>query len=122
MNKNYLIIGIVVILVIGGFLLIQNNSKNLNNAESTIELTLVNGTLTPNQISVIQNTNLRLIIRSQEKGEFHIAGYEIEKELSNSEPSEIKFKADKAGRYSLELHPEGSEEDIKIGTLLVNPH
>ena len=85
------------------------------------DLTLSDRTLSEEIITVGEDDKIIVRVMSDEEGEFHIAGYEIEKKMSPGKVVELRFTANQAGRYSLEVHPEGSEEDIEIGALLVNP-
>lgn len=95
--------------------------------------------LDPEIVTVTEGDSVRLVVTTDEAGDFHIAGYELEEEMNAEGETVIEFVADKAGRYNLELHPaamamEGGEmdmdgehdpghtsEDIEIGALVVNP-
>jgi len=84
-------------------------------------LAVADRSLSPNLISVTQDDKVIFRVSTNVAGEFHIAGYDIEKEMKLNGTIEIRFTANQAGRYNLERHPEGSEEDIVIGALVVNP-
>lgn len=95
-------------------------------------VSIVERVLSPQTITVVEGESVHLKIMTDESGEFHIAGYEIEKEMNTSGITDLMFVADQAGRYALELHPEGDghmdgnhstmeKEDIEIGFLVVNP-
>jgi len=94
-------------------------------------LALTNRALTPETVTVTEGDSVHLMVTTDEAGEFHIAGYEIEKDMEVSGATDITFVADKAGRYTLEFHPASSmhmvegdameQEDIEIGALVVNP-
>jgi len=96
--------------------------------------------LSPKVVTVTQGDSVRLVVTTDEAGEFHVAGYEIEKDMDIEGEITIEFVADKAGRYNLELHPamamekmegegemhmesdhDSMGEDIEIGALVVNP-
>jgi len=85
------------------------------------DLTVANQSLSIEIVTVTQGDKIIFRVSTDEAGEFHIAGYEIEKEMKLNGIVEMRFTANLAGRYSLELHPAGSEDDIVIGAFVVNP-
>ena len=91
-------------------------------------------------VTVTQGDQVTIRVMSDESGEFHVSGYEIENDMTAGTELSFSFTADKAGRYNFELHPkaegaeedhdaevkvdvatEGEEEDIVIGAFVVNP-
>ena len=100
-----------------------------------VEMTIQDRTLTPQTVTVTEGDSVHLKVATDEAGEFHIAGYELVTEMNSGGTTDIMFVADKAGRYAIELHPEGeghmemegamdhdaTMEDIEIGSLVVNP-
>jgi hypothetical protein len=75
-------------------------------------------------VTVTEGDEVTIKVMSDESGEFHVSGYEIENEMSAGTELSFSFTADKAGRYNFELHPKtvGEEgEDIVIGAFVVNP-
>ncbi|MEX0652072.1 MAG: hypothetical protein WD509_02065 [Candidatus Paceibacterota bacterium] len=101
----------------------------------TFDVAVSERKLSPGVITVTEGDSVIFNIVTDEGGEFHIAGYEIEKEMKTENSVEVSFVAELAGRYNLELHPaqgdsmgdgeqmEGhsNDEDIVIGALVVNP-
>lgn len=108
----------------------------------THSLSLKARKLTPDIVTVTQGDQVTIKVMSDEKGEFHISGYEIENDMTVGTELSFSFTADKAGRYNFELHPkadephafrfipvaeasetegEEAEEDIVIGAFVVNP-
>ena len=85
------------------------------------DLAIVNQNLSTEIVAVTQDDKVIFRVYTDEIGEFHVAGYEIENEMELNGIIEIRFTANLAGRYNLELHPTGSEEDIVIGAFVVNP-
>lgn len=93
--------------------------------------------LSPQTVTVTQGDSVHLMVATDEMGEFHVAGYEIEKTMDVNGKTDVMFIADKAGRYAIELHPqmeghmmednhdsmhmESGGSDIEIGALIVNP-
>lgn len=100
-----------------------------------IALALSERSLSPQTVTVTEGDSVHFKITTDEAGEFHITGYEIEKAMSVDGTTDIMFVADNAGRYALEIHPgssshmmegeghmmEGEKEDIEVGSLIVNP-
>lgn len=153
-------IGVVVILVLGGWYLLigpgavepvtKTPVQQVQGPKAvTHSLSLVTRKLTPNIVTVMQGDQVTIKVMSDETGEFHISGYEIENDMEAGKELSFSFTADKAGRYNFELHPkapegeghdeepqaslwvplaeaseteEGAEEeDIVIGAFVVNP-
>jgi hypothetical protein len=90
-------------------------------AAKVVEITLSKRQLQPNQITVNQGNKVVINVTSDESGEFHLTGYEIEHRIDANAKTEIAFTADKAGRFVIELHPEGKHDDIAIGAFVVSP-
>lgn len=107
----------------------------------THSLALKERKLTPDIVTVMQGDQVTIKVMSDESGEFHVSGYEIENDMTAGTELTFSFTADKAGRYNFELHPkvagaeehdekstatetdeEGeAEEDMVIGAFVVNP-
>ncbi|GEM_PF-3915592 len=94
----------------------------------THTLSLAERKLTPDTVSVTEGETATIKATSDEKGEFHVSGYEIETFMPTPGSAiEFTFTADKPGRFNLEFHPgstaeaAAAAEDIVIGALVVNP-
>lgn len=106
----------------------------------THSLALKERKLTPDIVTVAQGEQVTIKVTTDETGEFHVSGYEIENDMEAGKPLEFSFTADKTGRYNFELHPKAGggeeheeevpaaeteegevEEDIVIGAFVVNP-
>lgn len=157
MNTQATLVGIgaLVLLGLGGWLLMnnqsapvptQNSQQAVNEPNTTTHsLSLVARKLTPDLVTVTQGEEVTIKVTSDEAGEFHISGYEIENDMEKGKELTFSFTADKAGRYNFELHPKAeapsafrfipiaeasekeegtegeAEEDIVIGAFVVNP-
>lgn len=154
MDNKYLLTGFgVLILIIGGWFLVNNgqsasvptaNTPKADEQPRAImhTLSLTARKLTPEIVTVTQGEQVTINVMSDETGEFHISGYEIENDMTAGTELSFSFTADKAGRYNFELHPKGEEpsafrlipiaeasegegsageEDIVIGAFVVNP-
>lgn len=154
MNNQTILIGIGVLVLagLGGWFWMGNGQSpaQTQNTEQVVEqpravthaLSLTARKLTPDTVTVTQGEQVTIKVMSDEAGEFHISGYEIENDMTAGTELSFSFTADKAGRYNFELHPkeeeptafrwiqvaeaseteEGEEEeDIVIGAFVVNP-
>lgn len=148
-------IGVLVLIGLGGWFMLNNQTAPAP-VENTLEtvtqpsavthtLSLTARKLTPEIVTVTQGEQVTIKVMSDETGEFHISGYEIENDITAGTELSFSFTADKAGRYNFELHPKGAEpsafrlipeahasekeegaegeaeEDIVIGAFVVNP-
>lgn len=139
MNKHQIsiAIGIVVLIGFAGWYKTQSETVPTSDAtqqssEVSVGVSLSGRALSPKEVSVFQGQEVTLHITSDEQGEFHIAGYEHVFPLTEGSTAIFTFNALRQGRFSLEFHPElsetgshdhesGTQEDIPIGTLVVNP-
>ena len=76
--------------------------------------------MSPDQVSVSQGDHVNLRITSDEPLEFHLHGYDLEKELEANEPGELSFDATNAGRFGMEAHLNDQTHE-ELGDLLVQP-
>ncbi len=148
-NTLFILVGIAVIIGAGFWYLNKAQSdkemaipKAAEPAQKIVEVSVANRTLTPNVVTVNESDAVTIRVTTDEAGEFHISGYEIENDMEVGSVLEFSFVADKPGRYNFELHPkeddtqalrlipvakasepeEGeAEEDIVIGAFVVNP-
>lgn len=131
-NKLFLTgVGVLVVVLIGGWYWANSNSQlSAPTTDSLVvqqtpavthSLVLTNRKLTPEMVTVAQGDHVTVKVMSDESGEFHISGYEIENDMIAGAELSFSFTADKAGRYNFELHPKVEEEDIVIGAFVVNP-
>jgi hypothetical protein len=136
-NQTTLVgIGILVLAGLGGWFWMSNNQPASTNTQQVADqplavaytLSFAAGKLTPDLVSVTQDDQVTIRVTADEKGEFHVSGYEIENFMATpGEVLEFSFSADKLGRYNFEWHPgdtaeaAAAGEDIVIGALVVNP-
>jgi hypothetical protein len=59
---------------------------------------------------------VRIVVRSDGRGQVHLHGYDIEKEVAPGKPVVFAFKAKLEGVFDIELHP-----DTKLANLAVEP-
>ncbi|MBY0539205.1 cupredoxin domain-containing protein [Patescibacteria group bacterium] len=147
MQKIILLI-VGVIILAGGIVYLTSGSKEQTptqqvqaQKEQTLTVQVTNRKLSPEIVTVTEGEKVTIRVMSDESGEFHISGYEIENDMTVGTELSFSFTADKAGRYNFELHPKAAgadeeheatettedtpaaeaEEDIVIGAFVVNP-
>ena len=91
-------------------------------APTIVDIQMIDRTLSPADVIIYDDQDVTLRVTTDEAGEFHIAGYELLTDIFPGKISKILFTAEKQGRFSLEFHPSGTDEDVAVGALLVLPH
>lgn len=71
----------------------------------------------PDTLKVTAGDQVTINITSDEDGEFHLHGYDISVDLEASKAAQLKFNADKTGRFPFELE----KSKVELGALEVNP-
>ena len=67
------------------------------------------------QVSVGDEVNLKLL--SDHADELHVHGYDLHADLEAGVPTVLKFKAERSGRFTMELH----HSNVDLGALEVQP-
>ena len=68
----------------------------------------------------VEGKTVKFQIASNLGGDFHVHGYDLDKELVPGQTVELTFTADKTGRFDLEYHPAEGEHTV-LGALEVTP-
>lgn len=71
----------------------------------------------PSELKVLEGDQVLIKVTSNSADKFHLRGYDTRLELAPGETSVLKFMADIAGRFGLELE----NSKIDLGTLEVEP-
>lgn len=71
----------------------------------------------PEVIRVDQGEQLTLVITSDHADELHVHGYDLHAALTAGVPATLSFRADRSGRFSVELH----HSDLPLGAVEVLP-
>jgi plastocyanin len=112
------IVVLVVVLVLGGlFFLLRPDTPEGGPQDRTIEVSIKNGEMDPEEISVDQGDTVTLRVSADEPTELHVHGYDVERELEPGKEAEIDFEADLTGRFEIENH----ETEKELGVLQVRP-
>jgi len=86
---------------------------------TTVQLVLKGGRVAsgPTVVSVGQGDEVRLVVVSDHADDLHLHGYDLSVQLLPGVPAELRFTADRSGRFDYELHQAHAE----IGVLEVQP-
>ena len=79
--------------------------------ELDISVKMENGSLSPATIQVKQDDMVTLKIDTEEAGEFHLHGYDIEMDVPAGVPTDFFVLADIAGRFKITFHAAGDEHE-----------
>ena len=92
--------------------------------ELEIQLKIADEQLAPETVQVTQGDMVTLKIESDHAGEFHLHGYDIERELLPDETVDMYFVADATGRFSITFHAgaEHSEDGMDMGAAHDDEH
>ena len=85
--------------------------------EKEFDIAIREGVMAPKEITVGEGEQVNLRITSDEPLDFHLHGYDLEKEIEPDEPAELSFAATITGRF--EIENEKTREGL--GVLLVQP-
>jgi hypothetical protein len=112
------IVVLVVVLVLGGlFFLLRPDTPEGGPQGRTFDVSMKDGEMSPEEISVNQDDTVTLRVRTDEPTELHVHGYDVEQEVEPGREAEIDFEADLTGRFEIEDH----ETEKELGVLQVRP-
>ncbi|MDQ3833629.1 MAG: cupredoxin domain-containing protein [Actinomycetota bacterium] len=132
MIRTLILVPLLLIVLVALFLLLRPSSTTQESAstpestgtqgaDKTFDLAIKGASaMSPDQVSVNQGDHVNLRITSDEPLEFHLHGYDLEKELEANEPGELSFDATNAGRFGMEAHLNDQTHE-ELGDLLVQP-
>lgn len=67
------------------------------------------------ELAVAQGDTVTLVIASDQKGRFHLHGYDHERPVGPEQAAELTFEASATGRFNYTFHPEESAGDAGHG-------
>jgi heme/copper-type cytochrome/quinol oxidase subunit 2 len=109
---------LVVVLVLGGlFFLLRPDTPEGGPRDRTFDVSIMDGEMSPEEISVNQGDTVTLRVSTDEPTELHVHGYDMEQEVEPGREAEIDFEADLTGRFEIEDH----ETEEELGMLQVRP-
>jgi len=105
-----LLIGVLLVLIMVGC---SNSEIDSDSIGSKIEVSVekVGDTLQPKDIKVKHKQDVKIIVKSDADGTFHIHGYNVEKELVSGEKSEISLISNATGRFPIGFHASDSKSE-----------
>jgi heme/copper-type cytochrome/quinol oxidase subunit 2 len=108
----------VIVLVLGGlFFLLRPDTPAAAPRDRTFDISIEGGEMSPDEISVNEGDRVTLRISSDKPMEFHMHGYDLEREIKPGQTTELHFEADLTGRFEIEDH----ESERELGVLQVRP-
>ena len=90
-------------------------SSEKSQEKTPLDVAIKGESMIPNEVSVHEGDQVRLRITSDEPLEFHLYGYDLEKDITANEPAELEFDATTPGRFQIE----NEQTDKQLGALLV---
>lgn len=79
--------------------------------ELDIPVSIVQEKMSPETIEVKQGDTVTLMVESDQKGDFHLHTYDIEKEVGGAGPVDFIFVADATGRFRITFHATSEEHE-----------
>ncbi|MFQ5426797.1 MAG: hypothetical protein ACE5EV_06930, partial [Gaiellales bacterium] len=73
----------------------------------------------PVQVKTKKGDKVRFTVTSDEAGEVHVHGFDIEKDVAPEEDAKFNFEAGFEGIFEIELH--GQDGEVEIGSVRVEP-
>lgn len=117
MARNLILIAVIVLILGGLFFLLRPESLGTGPQDRTFDLSIEEGEMSPSEISVNQGDMVTLHITSDERMDFHVHGYNVEREVAPGQTARLHFEADLTGRFEIEDH----ETEEELGVLEVRP-
>lgn len=118
MSRTLVVVALILIVLGALFFVLRPASTPDASRERTIDLSIKDGAMTPDEVKVGEGDRVTLrITASGAPTKLHIHGYDIEKDVAPDKPATVSFKADLTGRFEIEDH----ETDKELGVLLVQP-
>lgn len=71
----------------------------------------------PEVMQVTEGDEVTLTLRSDHADELHVHGYDLHAKVKAGVPTVLNFKANRTGRFTLELH----HSNVELGALEVSP-
>ena len=108
----------VVVLVLGGlFFLVRPDTRVAGPQERRFDVSIEDGEMRPDEISVNEGDRVTLSIESDEPVEVHLHGYDVERNAGPGPTGELYFEVDFTGRFEIENH----ETEEELGEIRVRP-
>lgn len=106
-TKSKLLIALVgIVVLVGLFLVLKPSNSEAPAPVREYSIEVRNGKLTDNisALAAYEGQSLVFNVASDTTDELHIHGYDQSLQLAPNKESRLEFKADKTGRFEVELH------------------
>lgn len=117
MARSLILIAVIVLVLGGLFFLLRPDTPAAGPRDRTFDLSIEGGEMSPSDISANEGDQVTLRLTSDKPMEFHMHGYDLEREIEPGKTAELEFKADLTGRFEIEDH----ETEEELGVLEVRP-
>lgn len=117
MSRNVVLILVAVVVLGGLFFALRPDSPASGPQERDLEVEVRDGAMEPEELSVGEGDEVNLRVTTDEEIEFHLHGYDIERQVEPGDTVEVSFEADVTGRFEIEDHFTHDE----LGVLVVEP-
>jgi len=117
MGRRLLILLVTALVLVGLFFLIRPRLPGGAAESRTIPVTIRAGAMTPTEIAVTAGDGVTLAITSDRARDFHLHGYDLERQLEPGVATTLTFPATLTGRFAIE--DEGAS--AALGALIVGP-
>ena len=117
MARSLILIAVIVLILGGLFFLLRPDTPAGAPRDRTFDVSVEGGEMRPPEISVEEGDRVTLRVSSDKPIEFHMHGYDVEREVEPGQAAELHFEADLTGRFEIEDH----ESEKELGVLQVRP-
>lgn len=116
-TRTLIVVGLLVVFFAAGGIVIYATGHH-GGQNRTFDVTVINAsTMTPDTLTVNQNDNVTINVRSDTTGEVHLHEYDIAFSAVAGQVVSRTFKADKTGQHDIEWESTSAH----LGYLIVNP-
>ena len=117
MARSLILIAVIVLILGGLFFLLRPDTPAGVPRDRVFDVSIEGGEMSPAEISVNEGDRVMLRVSSDKPMEFHVHGYDVEREVGPGRKAELHFEADLTGRFEIEDH----ESEKELGVLQVRP-
>ncbi|HJQ28567.1 MAG TPA: cupredoxin domain-containing protein [Rubrobacter sp.] len=117
MARSLILIAVIVLVLGGLFFVLRPDTPAAGPRDRTFDLSIEGGEMSPSDISVNEGDRVTFRVTSDKPMEFHMHGYDVEREVSPGQKATLHFTADLTGRFEIENH----ETEEELGVLEVRP-
>jgi Cupredoxin-like domain len=117
LSRIVILIAVIVLILGGLFFLLRPDTPSSAPRDRTFDVSIEDGEMRPAEISVNEGDRVTLRVSTDKPIEFHMHGYDIEREVEPGQAAELHFEADITGRFEIEGH----ESEVELGVLQVRP-